>query len=366
MSITLSGADVVRLQSVTAALLSPLDHRSPAEWAHAVMEGARSLLAADQAFFGASEDTAGRSVVRLWGHGPFTEEAARAYERHFYSVDPWRRKALDLEVFNLDMVFDRSEYERSELFVDWSTPHRLLDAIGMSVKSEGGFSAVLTFYHDRLDGLLFGDRGLALLRLLLPAFRAGVHTSVRLAHHRDSLARLFDDVSVGIGVCDAAGRIIHQNRTLAQLLAADPEAARIRVELRRVAAAVSAAMPTNRGRSGEVTPTTLAGEVRTARGRYLVRGTYTGAAFAGTGAGALVLLERAQPQPLSDLGLRERYMLTPREVEVAHLLGQGSTNADVAETLGISSHTAERHTEHVLSKLGVRSRASVGAKLVVE
>jgi DNA-binding NarL/FixJ family response regulator len=364
MSVTLSAADVVRLQSVTAALLSPLDHRSPAEWAYAVMEGARSLLGADQAFFAASQDAGGS--VRLWGQGAFTEEAAQAYAHHFYSVDPGRVKALNLDLFNVDMLFDRSEYDRSELFVDWSTPYRLLDATGMSVKSEGGFSAALSVYHDRLDGLVFGDRDLALLRLLLPAFRAGVHTSARLAQHGASLARLIDDVSVGIAVCDAAGHIIHENRALAQLLAAEPEAVRIHVELRRVAAAVSATIPRNRGRSDEALPTAFAGEVRTALGRYQVRGTHASAPFAGTSVAALVIVERVQPQPVSDRGLRALFRLTSREVQVARLLGRGSTNADVAETLGISSHTAERHTEHVLSKLSVRSRASVGAKLLAD
>jgi DNA-binding CsgD family transcriptional regulator len=364
MSLSISSADVARLAAAQTALLSPLDHGSPGNWANAVMDVVRPLLGADQAFFAAPEDTADWSVVRLWGQGTFTEAAAEAYARHFHSVDPGRAKALDFDVFSIDMVFDRSEYDRTEILVDWCTPYRLLDTIGMSVKSEGGFSAVLSVYHDRLDGSLFGDRGLGLLRLLLPAFKSGVQTSLRLAQHQASFVRLIDDVGVGLAVCDTAGRIVHQNRALSLLLANEPEGVGLRIEVRRVAAAIAATLPLGSPRTVGPPVAPLASEMQTTGARYRVRGTYAGNALAGTDAAILVLVERVNPEPFPDSALRERYGLTAREVQVAHLLAEGKTNANVADALAISSHTAERHTEHVLSKLGVRSRASVGAKLV--
>jgi DNA-binding CsgD family transcriptional regulator len=58
--------------------------------------------------------------------------------------------------------------------------------------------------------------------------------------------------------------------------------------------------------------------------------------------------------------LRDRYQLTKRESEVARLLAVGESNAQIAEALSISEHTARRHTEQVMLKLGVRSRAAVG------
>jgi DNA-binding CsgD family transcriptional regulator len=364
MSLAISGTDLAQLAAAQTALLSPLDHGSPGDWANAVMDVVRPLLGADQAFFAAPEDTAGRSVVRLWGQGAFTEAAAEAYARHFHRVDPGRAKALDFDVFSIDMLFDRSEHDRIEILVDWCTPYRLLDAIGMSVNCEGGFSAVLSVYHDSLDGSLFGDRGLGLLRLLLPAFKSGVQASIRLAQHQASFVRLIDDVGVGLAICDTAGRIVHQNRALSQLLASEPEGVGLRIEVRRVAAAIAARLPSSSARTVGPPVAPLATEIQTTGARYRVRGTYAGNALAGTDAAMLVLVERVKPEPLSDSALRERYGLTAREVQVAHLLAQGRSNAKVADVLAISSHTAERHTEHVLSKLGVRSRASVGAKLV--
>jgi DNA-binding CsgD family transcriptional regulator len=61
--------------------------------------------------------------------------------------------------------------------------------------------------------------------------------------------------------------------------------------------------------------------------------------------------------------LEHRYGLTPRELEVAKLLARGKSNAAIAEELRISAHTARHHTQRILSKLAVHSRAEAGAKL---
>ncbi|HZI76277.1 MAG TPA: LuxR C-terminal-related transcriptional regulator [Gemmatimonadales bacterium] len=58
-----------------------------------------------------------------------------------------------------------------------------------------------------------------------------------------------------------------------------------------------------------------------------------------------------------------RYGLTRRERQVAELLARGKSNAAIARQLGISSHTARHHTQRVLAKLEVHSRAEAGAKL---
>jgi DNA-binding CsgD family transcriptional regulator len=55
--------------------------------------------------------------------------------------------------------------------------------------------------------------------------------------------------------------------------------------------------------------------------------------------------------------------MTPREAEVASLLADGLSNTAVARRLGISPHTARHHTQRVLGKLGVHSRAEAGARL---
>jgi DNA-binding CsgD family transcriptional regulator len=55
----------------------------------------------------------------------------------------------------------------------------------------------------------------------------------------------------------------------------------------------------------------------------------------------------------------ERFSLSPREREVAGLIADGLSNRAIADRLGLSERTIEAHVEHILSKLGFRSRARV-------
>ena len=49
--------------------------------------------------------------------------------------------------------------------------------------------------------------------------------------------------------------------------------------------------------------------------------------------------------------------LSPRELEVLELLARGRSQARIAEALFLSSKTVGTHIQHILSKLGVHSRA---------
>jgi DNA-binding NarL/FixJ family response regulator len=55
--------------------------------------------------------------------------------------------------------------------------------------------------------------------------------------------------------------------------------------------------------------------------------------------------------------------LTPREREVATLLAEGLTNAELARRLYISPRTAAVHVSNILRKLDITSRTEVAAAL---
>jgi non-specific serine/threonine protein kinase len=51
--------------------------------------------------------------------------------------------------------------------------------------------------------------------------------------------------------------------------------------------------------------------------------------------------------------------LTSRETEVATLVSEGLTNAEIAGRLRMADRTADAHVEHIRNKLGLRSRSQI-------
>jgi DNA-binding NarL/FixJ family response regulator len=78
----------------------------------------------------------------------------------------------------------------------------------------------------------------------------------------------------------------------------------------------------------------------------------------------LVTIERAEARTPSPEFLMRRFSMTEREAAVAVLLARGARNAEIASDLRISTHTARHHTESVLSKLNVHTRAEAARAIV--
>jgi DNA-binding NarL/FixJ family response regulator len=81
----------------------------------------------------------------------------------------------------------------------------------------------------------------------------------------------------------------------------------------------------------------------------------------------LLVIQQAAPVEVERTAvqkLQNRFNLTNREAEVLYWLSCGKSNRDIAEILGISFRTADKHLEHVYSKLGVESRSGAAAATV--
>ncbi|MDQ0457138.1 response regulator [Rhizobium paknamense] len=63
-----------------------------------------------------------------------------------------------------------------------------------------------------------------------------------------------------------------------------------------------------------------------------------------------------------DEALRDVFGLTSREAEVLLWIAHGKSNRDIAEILGLSARTVNKHLEQIYVKLGVENRASAAVK----
>jgi CheY-like chemotaxis protein/DNA-binding CsgD family transcriptional regulator len=71
----------------------------------------------------------------------------------------------------------------------------------------------------------------------------------------------------------------------------------------------------------------------------------------------LLLIQRKAGAPEPAV-LMQAFRLTPREADVLYWAALGKTNRDIAEILGMSPRTANKHLEHVFEKLGVETRTA--------
>lgn len=158
-----------------------------------------------------------------------------------------------------------------------------------------------------------------------------------------------------------AGDVVRLNRWLTELLRRMPGGRHLEAALGTFARTIAGARPAPAGRGGAAAPRTL--RFPTAAGTCLLWGWCVELDRYGLGRMVLMTVQPADSVAVPDPVLREHLGLTRKEVDVVRLLAEGRSNAAIATALCISPHTARHHTERIMAKLGVRSRAEVGPRL---
>lgn len=365
MSFCLSAEDLEHLTDATRILLSPLDFSSVDEWRSAVTRQLKQLLGADSAGFllpvtdGIALYSEEHDPVALSRYPELTRPALSD------GTPIWAR-SIELGVTTLREGYgaDYDAYLRTTYHNEFAAPNGAFDTLGAWCSLGGAdptSAASLQFWHSHPTRKCFGDRELRLLRHLLPAFHAGVQTQLAWRHYAADLLNTLDSLEEAALVGDLSGRVVHQTPALTTLLRADPDGEQLRAAMLDLLAEVRSLARHSAGRSR---PPVVLRPAVTCTGQYRVRACLYGESRAGQGTLVVIALEGLSPRTPPPETLRAEYGLTPAEVRVALLLARGKSNVEVAQELFISPHTSKRHTEHVLQKLGARSRAEVGSKII--
>ncbi len=74
----------------------------------------------------------------------------------------------------------------------------------------------------------------------------------------------------------------------------------------------------------------------------------------------MILLTRSAKNDTNTQRLHD-LALTSRETEVLSWVAKGKTNRDIADILGMSHRTVNKHLEHIFEKLGVETRSAATA-----
>lgn len=357
MPITLSSSDLARVRDAQNLLLSPLSHTGT-DWPALACEAVRLLIGADHATF----YSAYPSPTVL--HTTLDEAAVTDYVETFATFDVATPRALQLgrAVGHVLDVVAAEEFYESPLYHEYAVPRRIYDPMLLHARPEPELSVWITAPEAAPLGAKEIERRRQLLELASPAFAAGIASFLRLGSQRAALGRVLDGIGTPLLLCDTRGRPVHENAALRRFLAAEHERERVSAALAQIAADVGRNLrrPDCAG-SEPATGTTAVIRTESA----VLRVTATTCEDGALGPEPLLVLQlHVESTSLPALpDVRSRFGLTRREGEVCMLLARRLTNREIAEELSISPHTAERHTEKVLQKLAIHSRADVRTRL---
>lgn len=349
----LSAADERALARVARLLEAPFDAPTIDEWRRRVNDALKSAIGADQAAF----------MLPVADHALlFSDELDPDVAAKYPDLQPpdlrdgrsiWQA-ALAQRIVTCRAIYgsDYAAYEASPYFREYAAPNRCHDVVA-ALGSLGGatphlLSGVQLWRDDRARRR-FGRRELTMLRRLDPALRTGIAMQIRFAEHRRSVIDVLDALGERAMLLDPGGRPLHCTEPLASLLADGPSALLLREALRAV---------TSKSANG------TAASASTSAGEWRLRRCEVPAPMPSTPSLTLLVVERRRVMRLGVDALRAEFRLTPAEARVAVLLADGASNANVATALSIRPATARRHTEKVLTKLGIHRRSEVAAKVL--
>lgn len=356
------------LRAAQRALLSPLVSQSFRDWQLRSNHAVRRYLGADRSVFVFPPSDEAQAPITTDDTDPAfeaslialaaDEETRARYEDPFLERVHRRRLSVGPGAYHLEEVTERTERSAAASFQEIFVPHGFEHLVALSAQAETG--AVTQFFgFGRGDAPGYGERGLQKLRLLVPAFAAGVRTYRRWVDQRERFVSFLGDLGRPVALYDPEGRRLHRSPALEELLGAEPHAGRLEAAMDDVAGLLGG-LGGGSGTQQSRVQRSFEPEVSGKQSRYRLSATY---GIGGTPAEEWILVHVDVEQPLQRRIVSGGHRLTPRESEVAGLLAEGLSDKAIAQRLDISWHTVRTHVRNILGKLEISSRRNVGAEL---
>ena len=355
MAFQLTEQDLARAEAAAKLLLSPLEYADLNGWRSDVMHSLQELVGAELGAF---------LLPGAGGEPLYDTTGTPSEDREYLSLsEPVFREFKIVEKLGQDHVATitsmmegkRSNFTNTTYFQEFLKSKRCFESISLAA-GDGHTGDISVMPHVHLhksrEEERFAERDMALLRLLLPAFQAGVEIVQRVRERREGLLRVLDKLGDAIVLVSAGGEVLHVSRAVSDMAARDAQFNRVEADMVRTARDASRSERTLAGAP-------LVSDVATAAARYRMRTSLFSDELIDREPAVLVSVERMTPMLPTVAQLRELHGLTRRQAEVALLLANGMTDNAIAEKLFISPHTARNHSKRVLVKLGVHSRAAV-------
>lgn len=324
-----------------------------------------------------AKDPTSRDIEAHWQTG-VEPHYLRLYTETYSKIGPAAALTFgDIgQIVSVAEVVPYEEFRRSRFYLEWAEPQGWVDvAIAMLDKSAGGWG-FLGISRNASNGMV-DDEMRRRIALVVPHVRRALRIGKAIERRQAdaaTFADILDQLSAGLLLLDAQGRIVHTNaaaddmlrdgrllRAIGKRLAGgDAQAERAL----RETAILPRAEGVNLGRAGVVVPLrTCDGERYIARAMPLASAAPPGAGETAEATTAVFVRRATMDAPSSPDIIAESYKLTPTELRVLFALVEVGGVPDVAASLGIAETTVKTHLARLFAKTGARRQAEL-VKLV--
>jgi DNA-binding CsgD family transcriptional regulator len=351
--------DVEQLSQTIRICSGPFDYPSIDDWRASVLQASTALLGGPMGhldLFGLGLEneflTAGYPdgvFQEWWTSWRECDPAIGVMQRHNLTVCSRRYR------YRLAGEHWTAKYKRSPIYNDFYRKHALADAACIYFRHRGVGAHLHVEAEPRATDAT-DDRARMFLQVLQPVIQSAVQTLARPNEKHWEAYALLNALNEPTAIVGARGNWIHRTVAFDLALDAIPEDERRRL------------LTTTQLRAQQLLQTVFRSTAATADVR--VEPTWMDGIFqlcattielpGGIGHGCLI---RLSPRSGADVAHALAAGLSKRECGVAMLIMEGMSNKVIAERLSISEHTARRHTESILRKLGISSRSGVASAL---
>ena len=392
MSISFTSSDLQRLQTAQRLLLSPPESGPISEWVTSVCEAMRHLFTTDHVYYlepdgllvrpswqdtrnggitsgGDASPNASASAPTLFVRAEAAGEPfEKGIQRHFQGFEDGFsqfqeahptlqhriiRSAGPCAVHDAPL-HDMVLREQLDIYQEVFRPPQIDRQMALSVPLPQGEAMLIAGYENSRAAPFNGKRH-QMLNLLVPAFEAGIRFRQRVADAEQRVVEMIDAVDTALLLFDERGCLVHRSQAFAMLCRTNA----LSEEDAHALYTTAQALVQDAQSPATDAPLMCTRTVTICSEAYVLRLTTLDRATRGT----LVSVERDAPFPSAHT-IQQHFGLTPRQGEVALLIAEGYTDAEIASRLFISVNTVHRHVARVLAALNVPSRSGVALALL--
>lgn len=361
------GTETAMLAAIGLIYDAALD---PGAWP-AALEHVAAMLATSSAGIGLLDPHA---EIAFRAHVRLDPQAMDAYVGHYRLHDPVLAALLARppgQAISDQAACSKAELWRTRFHHEWCRPAGLEHAVqGLAFRDAGGAGVIALCRAGHVEP--FDAAEIELVSALLPHLARALRVQLRLqsaAVARDALADALDRVPQAVLLVDARARVLHANRSAADLLATpgglDADAAGLRADrpgqTRELHALVARASATPLG--GDIALDRADGAGRLLAHVVPVRP--AGLAWAGPNATAIIVVADPGHHARARAALQSLFALTAAEARVACLVAAGSGVQAAAMALHVEPPTVRTQLLRAYAKTGTRRQAEL-ADLVAQ